>query len=188
MAKVIYIKNPKQGSHFRTIGSNASAKKSASKSPKTSTAPVNNGFIAGMTDAFGNPLFVQNKIPTRKWDWKTRSYITPKPNNPYAGMNFNNPNITTPHGPTFTNFGAQSNFDYMMPAQFYAIRWQTTGLGTALYDIARGYDPVTGSPININPTAGSYISPLSDKVVTGPGKETLPWWGDSVYQNYRDGQ
>jgi hypothetical protein len=171
--KIIYIKNPKSGSNFRTIGGAGPSAPKQSKTPKTPKTPKtklvdNNGFINGLTDAFGNSLYGNNASP----GWQINN---PKPqfdnNTSYSGLNFG----TAPDygvGPTLTDFT-----DPFKPPET---------LRGVIYDSLRGVGPkgniqwlpFTAGSFKLIHT-GNYPSWKGDLRTTtlAPNRnDPRPWW------------
>ena len=118
--RVIYIKNPSSGSHFRTTGGagggtagqpgvgtpqsggvNSNSiniilnQANLPNLPNYEPAPIT-GFVAGLTDAFGNSLYAPTSPFGNSNPFGNTNVVSPK----YA------PDIPSPDGATYADFGA----------------------------------------------------------------------------------
>lgn len=145
--KVIYIKNPKSGSNFRTIGGGGSVP--TRSTPKR--APKNTITESMTADEWNRQYYKQVES-----GWKIRNPAPKLETTSYRGVNFNGPNfgmVSAPVGPAFVNFEALTR------EQFYQLRWQNTTVWTAFYDIARGIVPQSGARLAPFGTAGTLMIP-----------------------------
>lgn len=84
--RVIYIKNPRDGSHFRTLGGPGAPRPRSTSSGQSSSGGgssfSNNPYPFDRYNANGTPILTPpgswHIVTPGRWDWKTRSYIAPK--------------------------------------------------------------------------------------------------------------
>ena len=156
--RVIYIKNPKEGSHFRTVGDGGGGGGSNIITfPVNTPQPGQGVFIAGYTDAFGNPLFTD---PTGG-AWGSSAWNNPPPPLSESVTWVTYP-FVNPAGGGIAEV-EYPNYNLLTYEEFYALRYAEGTIWTAWYDIFRG----------ISPQTGEWQPPLGT-----PGQMTL---GSSLY-------
>jgi len=126
--RVIYIKNPSSGSHFRTTGAGGGGASRPGASqiwnqalvpnslvdiinaaefllPVSPKSPKEQSFVAGLTDAFGNSLYAPTKPFGNSNPFGNTNVVSPH----YA------PDIPSPDGATYADFGAPFKAIYKYP-------------------------------------------------------------------------
>lgn len=170
--KVIYIKNPKEGSNFRTVGGDGGGgtKPPARKKPGGTTKSPGGHREHGTWGRWipdkptGAYVDIFNVFHTSPDDWNPPDYSNwykPKPHfqEPVYYVGGARGMIREPE---YTDFP-------MTRAEFYAIRYANTGIWTTLFDIARGIDPRTGQRLPPLGTPGQL------KAIIGTGLDDVLW-------------
>lgn len=134
--RIIYIKNPSAGSHFRTLGASGGggSKPPTTKPPKPTPPPPDFGI--GAIGYGGN--FTQGPPSWENW-YNTFPNTTQIPPEAFSGPG----NMPIPE-----NWGIEI-FSGLSPEQFYQLQWdQHSGLGFWFWyfqTLAEGINPATGA-------------------------------------------